>query len=250
MLARDVRAIAIAALSALSLGCGAREYAAEPIDAIVVDAQTKRPVAGALVVARWIARGGGGMHRPGDMGSVEMLETLTAADGTFHFDGWGPRNYEGDGTLLDEDPRIIVFKHGYLLRHLGNGQYVAPPAKDFRSRKTGPVRSSLWSGETIELEPFKGSEREFFAKVYSFFVASDLWTAFSESTPCDWKKVPKTVAYLENEKRAYRQAASPEEAAAVMSIRDRLVMNDAAFAKKGCGSPREFFKATVGGENE
>ena len=240
---RSIRRIAHAALLAFATACAAREYAAEPIDATVVDGTTGQPIAGALVIARWIARGDGGTHRPRDLGSVRVLETITAPDGRFHFDGWGPVAYAGKGTLLDEDPLILVFKHGYQVSHASNGQYGVPPTKDFRAHKSGPLRSSLWNGETLSMKPYQGSEREFFAKVYHFFVVSDLWSMFAESTPCDWKQLPKTIEYVENEKRAYRSVASADDWARVASIRDQLVINDQFFVRKGCGSAREFFRS-------
>jgi len=234
------RAMTIAALLWISAACAAREYAAEPVEATVVDAQTKKPIAGALVIARWVARGGGGMHAARDLGSVEVMEAVTGADGRFRFPAWGPRPYEGRGVLLDDDPLILVFKRGYEVARLGNSQYRVPPSKDFRSRKTGPTRFSLWNGETAEMTPFTRGDKAFAATVYNAFVASDVWNMFAESTPCDWKRLPRTVEYLEDEKRAYvAQGADPY---GTVSIRDRLVMNDESFARKGCGSPRAHLK--------
>jgi len=234
--------VAVMALSALPAACAAREYAAEPIDALVVDAGSGQPVAGALVIARWVAKGEGGLHAPRDLGSVEVLETVTGNDGRFHFAGWGPKAYDGPGVLLEDDPLILVYKRGYEIARLGNSQYGAPPAKDFRTHKTGPVRSSLWNGETISLKQFAGSESDFFRKAYEPFVTGYLWPMFAESTPCDWKKLPRTVAYVESEKKAFAAREGDAAAHTLASIRDRLVMNDPNFVKKGCGSPREYFR--------
>lgn len=224
----------------LATACGAREYAAEATEATVIDAATKRPVAGALVIARWVAKGGGGFHAARDMGSVEVMETLTDDAGRFRFPAWGPKSYQGSGVLMDDDPLILVFKRGYELAHLANSQYRVPPSKDFRSHKTGPVRASLWNEQVVDLKPFTRGDKAFVADVYARFVMSDLWPMFAESTPCDWQRLPRSIAYLEREKKAY--VAQGADADSTLSIRDQLVMNESSFARKGCGSPRAYLK--------
>jgi len=99
----------------------------------------------------------------------------------------------------------------------------------------------MWNGETIAMKPHEGGDKEFFAKVYYYFVESDLWTMFTESTPCDWKKLPQTIAYVEEEKKAYVAREGQAATYAISSIRDLLIVNDPNFVRKGCGSPREYF---------
>ena len=117
---RTLGRAALTTLLSLLAACASHEYAAEAIDATVVDAASQKPIAGALVIARWMARGGAGFHSPHDAGSVEVLETLTGPDGKFHFNAWGPKTYEGDGVLLADDPLIVIYKRGYQLSHLSN----------------------------------------------------------------------------------------------------------------------------------
>jgi hypothetical protein len=236
---RRAAAVFFASLAGFAAGAAAREYSAESIEAMVIDAATRQPVGNALVIARWIAKGDGGLHAPHDVGSVQVLETVTGENGRFAFPAWGPASYAGAGVLLDDDPLILVYKNGYHVARLGNSQYRVPPSKDFRDRKTGAVRASLWNGETVELKPF-GAEGIARIDAYNRFVASDLWPMFAETTPCDWQRMPRTIAYLDAAKKAL--AAQGIGIDRIASLRDRLVMNETFFAGKRCGSPRAELK--------
>ena len=239
---RYITGLGLIGLFSSLFACASHEYSATPIVATVVDAETKQPIVDALVIARWVAVGGGGMHSAHDVGSVEILETVTNSNGKFEFLGWGPKRYEGDGALMDEEPKILVFKRGYWPAIVANGQYSGPPTKDFHTHKTGPVRTSMWSGETIAMKPFKQGYMEFHSFVYYPFVESHLRHMFMSpsTTPCDWKKIPKTVAYMENERNAL--IAKGANTHTMASILVDLISNNDNFVSKGCGSPREYFR--------
>lgn len=83
-----------------------------PIEGLVFDEMTKRPVAGALVVSSWPTRfsesfsplaGLPGSH-------VEIHETLTDVNGRFHIDGWISISHRGVQKL---EPQIVVLKQDY-----------------------------------------------------------------------------------------------------------------------------------------
>lgn len=124
-------------------------YSAESIEATVVDEETRQPIEGAVVVARWPIYGG--LH-PDSVRTFELLETTTDKNGRFNFPAWGPTMYLGEGAVLD--PRITVFKSGYKHR------IVAEPFEmDFR-RMHETIRRSTWNGKAIELKKFSGTPEE------------------------------------------------------------------------------------------
>jgi hypothetical protein len=215
-------------LLSMAPACG-KQYAAEAITATVVDSETKKPIEGALVIAHWIATDGLDLTDR-EVGTVEILETITDSAGEFHFNAWGPKEYVGEGELSASDPDITLFKRGYQPLWVGNGRYKTPPSKDVSHRKTGTVRSSLWDGETIAMHAFKGSIREFAVLSYGP-VVSDLT---SLKSPCAWTKIPKAIAYLENERQLIIKAGDDGS-----SLRGYLLSNDENLVSKGCPSPRK-----------
>lgn len=74
---------------------------------MVVDSISKKPVAGALVVASFIARGG---SHGSSIGLSNVLEALTSIDGTATFPSW-----ETEGLGFSEfEPTVVVYKAGYM----------------------------------------------------------------------------------------------------------------------------------------
>ena len=230
MIARSVLII-VALVSAGNMSARAAQYGSKAITATVVDGQTKKPIEDALVIARWIAR----THR--DIGTVEVLDTVTNPSGKFHFDAWGPRNYEGQGELGDEDPMLIVFKPGYELLLVGNGRYNKPGHKEYVSRKPRAMRSSLWDGETLQLTPLTNRNKSK-VDVYSFLLnVLDPLLLGDSSTPCEWRKLHRTAAYLAREtgdRAEYPERTTP-------SLIDELLTNEAWLIRQGCPSPRQVF---------
>jgi hypothetical protein len=221
----------------------ARQYSADAINMVLVDAQTKTPIHGALVIARWVAQTPEIIHSPLPAGNVQLLELVTGADGRIAFPAWGPVSYEGRGRLFDRDPEIYIFKRGYTTRVLANGQYSAPWNKDWRNRKPGERRTSLWDGETVLMEPEKepvdprlrtGSYDSFVGDVENMFFRA-------ESTPCDWQKIPITISYLAHE-REFQAARVADIGRHPASLIDTLNASDAVMVSRGCPSPKEWLR--------
>ncbi|MET0917175.1 MAG: carboxypeptidase-like regulatory domain-containing protein, partial [Burkholderiales bacterium] len=93
-------------------GCGSPYYTADPIEAWVVDAETGRPIEGAVVTANWqlvstsFDTGGRKLRQ------LEVMETTTDKQGRFFFPGFTRINFTLD-ELREEDPQILIFKSGY-----------------------------------------------------------------------------------------------------------------------------------------
>ncbi len=167
-------------------------YSAKPIRGTVVNAETGKPLEGVIVVAQWILywTSVGGMN---PLERLQVLETITAKDGTYTFPGWGPKPNRavidpGKGYaccfLTNRDPQLNFFKSGYRPLKLLN-----------QEERDSSIRASDWDRKTVRVEPLKGS-REEWAKALDF-----LQTDLGWGNDMDWKRVPRmTLAIIEARK--------------------------------------------------
>ena len=167
-------------------------YSAHPIRGWVVDASTGQPLEGVIVVAQWILYDTG-MGGQNPRGRLEVLETVTAGDGSYAFPGWGPKpnprvtvdiaHYYACCFLTDRDPQLSFFKAGYRKLRLINQ----------RSHDSS-TRTSGWDGKTIELERFRGSPEDWAR------VLDSLQTDVSWGRELDWRASPRIVLAIEDER--------------------------------------------------
>lgn len=207
-------------------------YSAEPIEARVVDAETKQPLEGVIVVAHWVLEGGIHVDR---VGELFIMETVTDKNGRLYFPGWGPIRHWKRSRLTNMDPELLIFKSGYEYQRLAN-----PSTKEAIEGKPYPVRRSQWNGKAIEMKKFKGTIQAY--KGHFESLNNDLeHIAADNPEECGWKKIPNTIRAMNRERmHLIAQGVNPNT---LSSIDKRLLMNDEYFAQKGgCGSPRAFFK--------
>jgi hypothetical protein len=124
---------------------GSPYYTSDPIEAWVVDAETGKPIEGAVVTAYWqlVAFGldtGGRRLR-----QLEVMETETDKNGRFFLPGFTKLNPTMDG-LREEDPHILIFKSGYEYSGFTSRYPMA-------NSSPGPHRHSKADGETFRLKP-------------------------------------------------------------------------------------------------
>ena len=87
----------------------ARSWGDKEPTAVVIDAETGKPIEGAVALAQWFRAGGGTMFE----GGVDVLdkakEAFSDKDGKVEIGGfWGT-------TILTGKPRLTVYKPGYVL---------------------------------------------------------------------------------------------------------------------------------------
>lgn len=171
-------------------------FSAAPIAGRVVDASTEQPVAGAILVAQWIlyhsTPGGQNPHT-----RLQVLETVTGPDGSYRFPGWGPLPnpiqiiqglfYCCHFTV--EDPQISVFTPGYRPLRLLNRRPLD---------RQSALRTSLWDGQTIRLEPFRGSRKQW-AQALGFLQTGLGWRQG------DWRLFPRMIYAVETERLTFPQ---------------------------------------------
>ena len=195
-------------------------YSAEPMQARVIDADTKQPLAGVIVTANWQLEKG----TPGgniQAGQLMVMEAVTDQDGKFAFPGWGPKTV-WKGFLVNEDPQLLLFKPSYEHQRLYN-KYNS--TRELRTRK---VRRSDWDGKTLALKPFKGAQEEY-ADHLSFLHTSIRSIMADED--CEWKRIPRLSVAMHKQKAIFRKE---KILSSLYSIED--------LPNKACGSPKEFFK--------
>lgn len=204
-----------------------RQYSGEEMGAHVVDAKTKKPLEGVIVVAYWkLSRGtfGGTV----DIGTLHVMEAVTDKDGQFHFPAWGPKTV-WRGRLSGHSPTILFFKPGYKWKKL------YPEWEG----KTAPDPRRHWVGKAIELSKFAGSLKEYTKHFGSFNYYLDFLTDVPKN--CDWKKVPQTLGVLISQGKIFEDNGM----FAYSSLYGDLISNDAYYLKKGgrkCGSPKKFIE--------
>lgn len=194
------------------------EYSAEPIEAWVIDAETKQPLEGVIVTANWQLKGG--LEGGNPVGQMMVLETVTDRAGRFHFPAWGPLARPREGVLRNEDPLLLLFKPGYRYQGLAN------PLREQPSRAS--VRSSQWNGQTIELKRFQGSLKEYAGHLS--YLDTRLNTIV-RSPDCDWKKIPRMMAAIVNQGSVFREKG----------VFNHLLDAD-SISSPQCGSAREFLR--------
>ena len=156
-------------------------YSAKPIRGVIVDAGSGQPLEGVIVVAQWVL-----FVAPVGRGPrLQVLETVTDAQGVYQFPGWGPKlNPRFPLSSLDRmDPDLTFFKPGYR-PHGASNMYSSNDAR----------RSSDWDGKTIKLEEFTGTDDEWAGMLHT--VQSGLgW-----GDVMDWRLAPRIALALELER--------------------------------------------------
>ena len=135
-----------------SAGLFSKGYSAEPIEAWVIDAETKQPLEGVIVTANWqLEEGTFGGNVP--VGQLMVMEAVTDNNGRFYFPAWGPIKPK-KGHLVIRDPQLLIFKSGY--KHVGLENEFS------QNYNKGAMRRSDWNGKRIEMKKFTGTSKEWF----------------------------------------------------------------------------------------
>lgn len=197
-------------------------YAAEAIEGWVIDAETKQPLEGVVVTADWELRGGATPGGSTAVGELMVMESVTDKNGHFYFSPWGPiRQLKGE--LHNHDPRLILFKSGYVPLILSNEIRLDAKAA------LESVRRSRWNGKTIELTRFRGTVKQYADRIDSMMIA----IRFVEDD-CNWKRTPDMILELDRQEKIFRQSGIIR---GVYSTR-YLPTNESR-----CGSPKTFFES-------
>ena len=218
-------------LTIMPLCACAKKYAAEPISTQVVDADTKEPIEGVVVVAAWVLEGG--LEGGNIKGVLTVMETVTDQSGRFHFAGWGPKGkpsyirwYE-DARLKSESPEFFLFKSGYRAGTFLNATNMKKQAND------PSVQTSDWNDQTMPLKKFAGTLEEY-AKDLAFPLNTQLWDTMRPK--CTWTQIPLMIKAIAAQTRTFRAARVNNS-----TFYDDLVRNESSITNDGC-SVKEFLR--------
>lgn len=193
-------------------------YSAKEIEAWVIDAETQTPIEGVVVVAHWALKFGaeGGLQR-----DLELMESVTDADGRFYFPAWGPKEAPARipwyARLQNADPEIIVFKSGYEPRIVYNDRN-APPY----GLLGGPrVRTSLWHGKKIAMKRFVG-DLDRYGTIVGGVLTGVSWGE------CGWAKIPRMMLALNVEGEKLSAMKIPHAIPTIRDLEDTARGHDCA----------------------
>lgn len=190
--------------------------------ASVVDANTKKPLDGVIVVAFWkLERGtlGGNV----DIGTLHVMEAVTDKDGLFNFPAWGPKTV-WRGFLSGHSPTILFFKPGYRWEK----RYPQWEGK------TAPDPRTHWSGKTIELSKFEGGLQRYAEHISDLSRKIDSILNFSrKSNDCQWQNTPRMLVMLHNMSLDFEKKGINLFGSHVLRLDDIPV-------DQQCGSPKQF----------
>lgn len=208
---------------------GCMSYSAKPITAKVIDAQSRQPIDGVVVVAHWELNGG--LEGGNIEGNMMVMETVTDSAGRFHFPGWGPKP-KPKGTsfsaqLKSNDPQIYLFKSGYRPGEFNN-------ALDLEKERLDPrVRTSDWDGKELPLQKFEGSLNDYAAmEILSFSYELDR----TLGPRCTWTNIPLMILALREQTETFEAAGIGTE-----TFYTNLMANEEYEAREGC-SFRKFLQ--------
>jgi hypothetical protein len=162
-------------------------YRGAEIKGQVVDADTKEPIEGVVVVAKWelyCANPVDGSHCK----VLHVYEAVTDKEGRYSMPSWGPKMRPRKTYLTHFDPYTLYFKKGYEASWLINSDperfYKYYKSVDFENisfknfeKRVGftryehhrSLRESVWDGRTIEMKRFEGSNRDLFHMLNSIY---------------------------------------------------------------------------------
>jgi hypothetical protein len=203
----------------------------------VVDAQDGSPIAGAHVLFHGGAHAGTLTGHGGKSATLFVAETVTDDSGELRI----PRQeFSAQPFFLNtnyHNPWMLIFKPGYVLVDLRNTVRSVAELKD--------LTTWLYNGQTIRMKRVT-SDTETSRSVDG--AATSAMRTLGPPDLCSWKKIPRFLVAVDRAAAEWnrRRDSLPDELLrrhTMMSPLDTVLMNDAFYVDKGCGSPKAFFAA-------
>jgi len=134
----------------------------------VVDAETGKPLPDVYAWAEWVQYGAHGIGGP-----LMVQDATSNTAGRLDFQRWGPTLGSRAGLVRGTDPAVILFKPGYVTLLIEN-------AVPLGASEQATLRGMSRNGETLRLQPFRGSRAEWVEQL-SRFVYPGLSSGVSDS---------------------------------------------------------------------
>lgn len=218
---RSLCSIAVCLVTLYSvLSDAAPRYTAKSITARVVDADTKQPIEGVVVLADWRVSGLG--PEGGSPEVLMLLEALTDRSGTFHFPAWGPKRLAASEWFEGDDPDILLFKDGYGFQPLR--EWFRPAGEFAPAPRT---LTSSYDGKVVEMRRFDG-DRDAWARHLHDWSTRLFGMATNR---CGMQYMPHTIRAQKRQSEALREAGLKST-----TLYDDLLRLDPITHEMGCPS--------------
>ncbi|MGB5767012.1 MAG: carboxypeptidase-like regulatory domain-containing protein [Arenicellales bacterium] len=171
--------------------------ASEPFGGTVVDKETGKPIANAVVMMRW-PRTRGGYTGSNTVGAIEVAESVTDAEGQYFIEGWfkGKDEIFEGGFVYKTSPEMVIYAPGYWPEKHRNRIYTITPAelakmqnKSINILQQGETWKADWDGEAIGLEPTH-SETWNFEQWRKYLSSIESYMSVYYMPQCPWLKIP------------------------------------------------------------
>jgi len=164
-------------------------YKIPSIEGWVVDAQTEKPIQGAVIVVE--RRLEGGIHS-GFAGYLKYQEVITDKNGYFKVPKMGIIYTQY--RMHNLSPFIYIFKKGYKNRNIDNvADFDRSGFEDNASLRWGQY--SIWDGRTIKLEKFTGTIEEYMKMLFDIANKFNKFDNKSREHRCSWVGVEVPLWY-------------------------------------------------------
>lgn len=202
-------------------------YSAKSIEGWVVEAGSKTPLEGVIVVVNWELTDANQLPA----GQLMVMETVTDNNGHFIFPAWGPKPRPPKNTIVPKAPQLLLFKEGYGYRRFTNQAAV---------NDSSMALTSDWHGKTVEMRQLPndaivnmGPGRVVSRRSLSLNGLSlSLGWAYRGKN-CEWKQAPRMLAAVHRSKMEFDH----------QGLRTDLRSIDDLPTSKKCGTPRDFFRS-------
>lgn len=136
-----------------------REYTFTETHGTVIDAETKKPIEGLIVVGIWElewTRGPTYISEAIVKKLIHVEETVTDEKGQYTLPAPPSMKRPAFWGFNGEDPRMLFFKPGYKIEFLTNSPWISQVSRELHEEYTySKGRKSYWDGKIIDLEPFR-----------------------------------------------------------------------------------------------
>ena len=185
----------------------------------VVDEHDATPIPGVVALFWGAGREGTMTGHGGRHAILFAVEAVSDESGALRF---AKQDFRSQPFFLNtnyENPRMLLLKPGYAPLHLYNQLRSVPTLAE----------ASRWEyeGKTVKMK--KATDDEIRSQGYLVSNYTDMMLSGRE---CTWKRVPRVLV------AADRMFPFPGKTNTLRT----LLMNEAVFAKDGCGSPKAFFE--------
>jgi len=205
----------------LSLAAGAVLAAEMPaVRMKVVDEQDGAPIPGLVALFLGTAHEGTFTGHGGKQAILFAVEAVSDAAGELRFAKQSFRSQPFFLNTIYENPSMLLLKPGYAPLILHNQLRIIPTLAE----------ASVWEYEGRTARMKKATADELRQQAYVITLHTDMVVGFEGG--CGWKRAPRALV------TADRMFPNPGKTTTLRT----LLMNDALFVERGCGSPRAFFE--------